>query len=166
MVRRVVPVAASRFGWMAVALVAGVLCSASPARAQAPAAQAAAAANPYVFSTDGALLLQFVKGDKTADYEMIMAKVKEALMKSDKPERKQQAQGWKLFKASGAGAGGTAIYVITIDPAVKGADYSVSAILAEGFPTEATALYKTYADLFGTPGGNLLPLTLVSDFSK
>ena len=95
-----------------------------------------------------------------------MAKVKEALNKSDKPERKEQAKSWKLFKAAEAGAGGAAIYVSIIEPAVKGADYTVSTILAEGFPTEANALYKTYAEVFGNPPGNLLNLTLVSDLGK
>jgi hypothetical protein len=134
--------------------------------AQQPPAQAAPAKNPYVFASDGALLLQFIKADKTADFEMIMAKVKEALNKSDKPERKEQAKSWKLFKAAEAGAGGAAIYVSIIEPAVKGADYTVSTILAEGFPTEANALYKTYAEVFGNPPGNLLNLTLVSDLGK
>jgi hypothetical protein len=146
-------------------VIAGVL-AARASFAQQPPAQAAPAKNPYVFASDGALLLQFIKADKTADFEMIMAKVKEALNKSDKPERKEQAKSWKLFKAAEAGAGGAAIYVSIIEPAVKGADYTVSTILAEGFPTEANALYKTYADVFGNPPGNLLNLTLVSDLGK
>ena len=33
----------------------------------------------------------FIKPDKTADFETVMAKLKEALTKSEKPERKQQA---------------------------------------------------------------------------
>ena len=30
---------------------------------------------------------------------MVMGKLKEALAKSEKPERKQQAAGWKIFKS-------------------------------------------------------------------
>jgi hypothetical protein len=129
-------------------------------------AQDAPKANPYVFAGDGALLLNFIKPDHTADYELIVSKLKEALQKSDKPERKQQAESWRVFKAAEAGAGGAVIYVSVVYPAVKGADYTVSTILAEAFPTEAQDLYKKYADAFGTPSGNLLNLTLLSDLAK
>jgi len=63
-------------------------------------------------------------------------------------------------------AGGAAIYVSVVYPAVKGADYTVTTILAEAFPTEVQDLYKKYADAFGTPSGNLLNLTLLSDLGK
>ena len=161
------PAPTGRPTWIAVGFVVGAL-SASTVYAQGqPATQAQAAKNPYVFAGDGALLLNFIKAEKTADFEMIVAKLKEALAKSEKPERKQQAVGWRVFKAAESGAGGAAIYVSTIYPAVKGADYTVSTILAEGFPAaEATELYKKYAEAFGTPSGNLLNLTLVSDLSK
>src|SRR4051794_14626687 len=73
----------------------------APPPAQPPAAAAAPAQpNPFVFPGDGGVILNFVKQDKTADFEMILGKVKEGLAKSDKPERKQQATGWKVFKAS------------------------------------------------------------------
>ena len=88
------------------------------------------------------------------------------MQKSSKPERKQQAASWKVFKAAEAGAGGAVIYVSVISPAVKGADYTVTTILAEAFPTEVQELYKKYAESFGTPSGNLLNLTLLSDLSK
>ena len=92
------------------------------------------AKNPYIFNGDGAMTLNFIKADKTADFEMVMGKLKEALPKSDKPARKQQAAGWKIFKAAEAGPNGSVLYVSIVDPAVKGADYTVSTILSEGFP--------------------------------
>jgi hypothetical protein len=160
MLRRYVPVVRRRVGVVILGLMTGVF-SAGVAHAQD-----APKANPYIFAGDGALLLNFIKPDKTADYEMIVGKLKEALQKSDKPERKQQAQNWKVFKAAESGAGGAAIYVSVVYPAVKGADYTVTTILAEAFPTEVQDLYKKYADAFGTPSGNLLNLTLLSDLSK
>lgn len=160
MLRRYVPVIRRRLGVVVLGLAAGIFS------AGAVHAQDAPKANPYVFASDGALLLNFIKADKTADYEMIVGKLKEALQKSEKPERKQQAESWKVFKASEAGAGGAVIYVSTVYPAVKGADYTVSTILAEGFPAEAQDLYKKYAEAFGTPSGNLLNLTLLSDLGK
>jgi hypothetical protein len=52
-----------------------------------------------------------------------------------------------------------------IDPSVKGADYTVSNILAEGFPAEVQALYKQYADAYAS-GQNFVNLSLVSDLGK
>src|ERR1700741_2425979 len=68
---------------------------------QAPAAQAPAAQAPSkrVFASDAGMVLNFIKPDKTADFEAVMVKLKEALMKSDKPERKEQAKTWKVFKS-------------------------------------------------------------------
>ena len=94
--------------------------------------------------------LNFVKPDKTADFEAVVARVREALQKSVKSERQQQAAGWKVFRAQEPGANGSVLYVFTMDPAVKGADYAVSAILAEAFPAEAQALYRTYAEAYAS----------------
>ena len=87
-----------------------------------------------MFASDAGIVLNFIKPDKTADFEAVVAKLREALQKSDKPERKQQAASWKVFRANEPGANGSVLYVFTIDPAVKGADYTVSMILAEAFP--------------------------------
>ena len=143
------------------------LLSAAPAFAQG-AAPAAAANNPFVFPGDGGVILNFVKADKTADFESVLAKVKEGLAKSEKPERKQQATGWKVFKATEGGPNSAVIYVFTMDPVVKGADYSVGNILVEAFgQTEGQALYKTYSESYGNPAiGALLHLTLVQDLGK
>ena len=166
MLRRVMPAAASRIGLIAMALFAGVLCTASPARAQAPAAQAAAAPNQRPFPNDGGMILNFIKPDKTADFEMVMTKLKEALSKSDKPERKQQAMSWKVFKSPEAAAGGNVLYVFIIDPAVKGADYSVANIIAEAFPADqVNEIYKAYAGAYAQ-GQNIVNLQLVTDLSK
>src|SRR5437868_4153065 len=122
---------------IALGCVVGML-SAAPVFAQQPAAppaQPAAPAaqqNPFVFPGDGGVVLNFVKADKTADFEMILGKVKEALAKSEKPERKQQATGWKVFKATEPGPSGAVIYVFVMDPVSKGAEYSVGNILVEG----------------------------------
>src|SRR5262249_60973067 len=147
---------------IALGLVVGML-SAAPAFAQA-AQPAAPANNPFVFPGDGGVILNFVKADKTADFESVLTKVKEGLAKSEKPERKQQATGWKVFKASEPGPNGAVIYVFVMDPVVKGADYSVGNILVEAFGAEGQALYKTYSDSYGNPAiGALLHLGLVLD---
>ena len=168
MLRRVVPAAGRRIGWMALALATVVLLSASAAHTQAaPAAQAAATPNQRLFANDGGMVLNFIKPDKTADFEEVMTKLKEALMKSPKPERKAQAAGWKMFKAVEPGAGGVVVYVFIIDPAVKGADYQVSNLLVEGLGNnkETQDLYTKYAGAYAS-GQNILNLSLVQDFGK
>jgi hypothetical protein len=149
-----------------VGLAVGVL-SATTVFAQAAAPAQPAAPSPFVFPGDAGVILNFVKADKTADFEMILGKVKEALAKSEKPERKAQAAGWKVFKASEPGPNGAAIYVFTMDPVAKGAEYSVGNILVEGFGAEGQTLYKTYSDSYANPAiGALLHLTKVSELGK
>jgi hypothetical protein len=140
--------------------------SASVAQAQAPAQQAPAAVSQQrLFPNDGGMVLIFIKPDKTADFEMVMGKLKEAMAKSEKPERKQQAAGWKVFKSPDP-AGANTLYVFVIDPALKGADYQVSNIIAEAFPpAEANDILKKYADAFAQ-GMNIVNLNLIQDLGK
>jgi pyruvate/2-oxoglutarate dehydrogenase complex dihydrolipoamide acyltransferase (E2) component len=158
------------FRWIVLGIVAGTL-SATAANAQqpppaaAPAQQAAAPPAARMFASDGGLVLNFIKPDKTADFEAVIAKLKEALQKSEKPERKQQAASWKVFKSPDPAAGGNTLYVFVIDPSVKGADYTVSTILAEAFPTEVQALYKQYAEAYAS-GQNFVNLSLIADLGK
>jgi hypothetical protein len=133
--------------------------------AQPPAQQAAAPPAARTFGSDAGMVLNFIKPDKTADFEAIITKLKEALQKSEKPERKQQAASWKVFKSPDQAAGGNVLYVFLIDPSVKGADYTVSTILAEAFPQEVQTLYKQYADAYAQ-GQNFVNLALVSDLGK
>ena len=120
----VVPALGGRPTWIALGLVVGVL-STSNAQGQTPPAQAAQAAPaPRVFASDAGLVLNFIKPDKTADFEAVMTKLKEALQKSAKPERKQQAATWKVFKSPEPAQGGNAPCAHDLST-VKGADYTV-----------------------------------------
>ena len=69
---------------------------------------------------DAATITILIKPDKTADFEFVLGRLKEALAKSEKPERKQQAAGWTIYKTSQAVNGNTA-YIMIINPVVKGA---------------------------------------------
>ncbi len=165
----VTPVSAGRPGWIALGLAVGVL-GAGVIRAQAqdqqPAQQAQQAPAKRVFASNAGMVLNFIKPDKTADFEAVMVKLKEALNKSDKPERKQQAATWKVFKSPDPAGGGNVLYVFVIDPAVKDADYTVSNILAEAFPpAELNTIYKQYADSYAQ-GQNIINLNVVQDFGK
>ena len=170
MFRSHVPVTGRRPGWIALALIGGLL-AAAPVYAQdpqpAPQAQAAPAAPAKrVFNSDAGMILNFIKADKTMQFEGVMAKLKEALQKSEKPERKQQAASWKLFKSPEPAGQGQVLYIFIMDPSVKDADYTVSNILAEAFPpAEVNELYKQYADAYAT-GQNPVNLQLVSNFGQ
>ena len=75
-------------------------------------------------------------------------------------DRRQQAVGWKLYKATEPLDGGVLLYISVLDPVVPGADYWVPQILNEAFPTEVQALYETYAGTFadGQLLLNLIPV--------
>jgi len=124
-----------------------------------------APSNVRVFGSDAGLVLNFIKPEKTADFEATVQKLKEALQKSDKPERKLQAASWKVFRAVEPGANASVLYIFVLDPVVKGADYTVSTILAEAFPEEVQELYKRYAESYAG-GQNFVNLTLLSQLGQ
>ena len=140
------PAGARRPGLIAVGIVFGVL-AAGVASAQDPAAQAAPPPNPFMYMSDASLLINYVKPDKTADFEMVMAKVKEALGKSEKPERKAQMAGWKVFKTDLKGPAEAVTYFVIVDPVIKGNDYNMRTILTEAFGVADTnTIYKQLAE--------------------
>ena len=137
--------------------LAGTLLTVSPAQAQAPAGRQ--------FNLGAAMVLNYIKADKTADFETIVGKIKEALNKSEKPERKQQAASWKVFKAAEPGPGGSVLYIFMMDPAVKEVDYTIGAILQEAFPDEIGTLYKTFTDSYSS-GQIPVNLAPVNNFAQ
>lgn len=99
---------------------------------------------------DAAVVTILIKPDKTADFESVVAKYKEALSKSDNATRKQQLAGMKFFKGAAAAQG--VPYIIVVDPIVKGEEYDITRIITEVFPTEVQALYQKYKDSFAGRG--------------
>jgi hypothetical protein len=119
------------------------------------------------FDGDTAIVTVAIKPDKTAEFEQIMNDVRAALMKSEKPERKQQAAGWKVVKSGTPMKDGTIVYMHVIDPVVKGADYTILAILYETTTDAAAqrAIFEKYRDAFAASlGGGAF--TTVVDLSK
>jgi hypothetical protein len=114
------------------------------------------------FSKPG-LMQVLIKPDKTAAYEAVIAKLKEALQKTDKPELKQAAMGWKVYKAD-TPANNNVLYIHVIDPPAANADYGVMKILYDAFPAEAQAIFTQYKEAFG--GQSIVPMTLVADLGK
>ena len=159
------PASGVRPGRIALGLFIGTMAiGAVHVQAQAP-AQAQPISSARVFPNDGGMVLNFIKPDKTAEFESVIGKLKEALQKSEKPERKQQAASWKVFRSPDP-AGANVLYVFIIDPSVKGADYQISNIIAETFPAaEATEILKKYADAYAQ-GMNIVNLNLIQDLGK
>ncbi len=150
------PAVARRSGWIVGGLMLAML-SATPAVAQV--------SEPRTFDNDGGLVLHFIKPEAAADFEATMARLREALAKSDKPERRQQAAGWKVFKAVEP-AGANLLYVFVIDPSVRGADYQVGNLIAEVFPpAEATEILTKYAAAYAQ-GMNVVNLQVLQDFGN
>lgn len=156
-----------------------VLAAGSPAAAQSPqqppaqppaaAGQAAAPPPPAVptsrrFTSDAGIIFSVIKADKTADFEAVMARVKEGLSKSADAKRKQMALGWRVFKAVEPGPGGNVVYVWIIDPPVKDVDYTVTEILKEAFPSESQDLWAKYTACF-VSGQTMLNLDLKLNMS-
>jgi hypothetical protein len=116
--------------------------------AQEPAAQPQQQRQKLTFTGDLALWTVAIKPDKTADFERIMAKVREALSKSPDPLRQRQAAGWKVMKIEKPMPDGNIAYVHVINPVVPDADYTVMQILYDAFPEERQALYDSYRGAF------------------
>ena len=142
-----------------------------PPAAPAPAPGQAAAAPPQPavpasrrFTSDAGVMFSVIKPDKTADFEAVMARVKEGLAKSEDPKRKAQALGWRVFKGIEPGPGGNVVYMWILDPPVKDADYTITEILREAFPSEAQDLWAKYQACF-VSGQTMLNLQLTLHMS-
>jgi hypothetical protein len=106
--------------------------------------------HPPAFTLDGELALWTVaiKPDKTADFERVLARLRDALSKSQNPVRRQQSAGWKVIKVEKPMPDGNIAYVHVISPVVKGADYAVMQTLYEELPNERQELYELYRGAF------------------
>jgi hypothetical protein len=128
-------------------------------------AQSETAAHKFTFDGDAALLTVAIKPDKTADFERIMTRFREALLQSPDPQRKQQAAGWKVMRVNKPLADGNIAYVHIVNPVVKDADYTIMRALYEAFPEERQALYDTYRGAFAQ-NLSLATGSIVVDFSN
>ena len=91
------------------------------------------------------MIQNVIKPGSTADFEMVMGRVMEALRNSDDSAKRRQADSWKIYKLPAQG-NGNVTYMAVIDPPVPQADYTVSNILvAELGQEEAQRLYDIYS---------------------
>ena len=130
-----------------IALAVGVLAGAQVAHAQEPAAAQEPEKPVLPLEGDAVVITILIKPDKTADFETVLAAYKEALTKSEKPARKQQLAGLKIFKSSQQ-AQGNAVYIMYVDPVIKGEEYDISRVIAEVFPVKVQEIFTLYKDSF------------------
>ena len=129
-------------------LVSGcALAGLTLAGAAVASAQEAAKGPTMALEGDAAVVTVLIKGDKTADFESVIAKYKEALGKSDNPKRKEQLAGMKFFKSPTA-VQGNAMYIIYVDPVLRGEEYDITKVVTEVFPVEVQEIYAKYKDSF------------------
>ena len=157
------PFVTTSFALLVALAPATVLAQDPPAQ---PAAQPPAAKEPRVtFKTDAGVLLFTIKADQVANFEELVGKVRELLGKSEDPIRKQQLNGWKVYKAAEPAAGGNALYVLLVDPAVKAAEYDPIMLVVEGLgkdyaTPENQVMVKKFAGVFANVNQlNLTPVT-------
>ena len=130
--------------------------------AQQPPAQPAQPAEPAIgFTSDAGMMFNVIKASSTADFEMVLGRLREALQKSENPARKQQAASWKVYKSTDPAPDGNVLYIFIFDQAVKGVDYDPVKILSEAFPTEVNALYEKLKNAYASL--NKAGLTKVMD---
>ena len=128
--------------------------------------QAPQAPQKTTFTGDVALWAFNVNADKAADYEAVIAKLKDALTKSDKPEAKRQLAGWRILKNSQPQPDGSLVYVHVIN-VVPEADYSITNIVYNVIkdPAEQRAFYDQYRGAVKAPLFVIQGQT-TADFSK
>jgi hypothetical protein len=100
-----------------------------------------------------------VRPERVVDFEMVIGFVQAALAKSTNPQVREQAKGWRMFKAVEPGPNGTVLYVFWMDPAVAGADYALGPILSDAFPDQVEQIWKLYQ---GALAGSQSLLNLVT----
>ena len=134
---------------LGIALAGFTLAAAGVASAQEP-------AKPVLtLDGDATIVIVLIKPDKTADFEAVIAKYKEAFAKSENPKRKEQLAGLTVLKAA-TPIGGNAGYVFRVDPVVKGEEYDITRIIHEVFPSESTDMFNKYKEAFA--GRQVIPL--------
>lgn len=133
-----------------IALAGFTLAGTAVASAQEP----AKAAPVMALDGDAAVITVLIKPDKTADFDEVLAKYKEALGKSDNAARKQQLSGMKFYKGAASAQG--VPYIIFVDSVVKGEEYDITRVITEVFPVEVQTLYEKYKGSFAGRGISVL----------
>lgn len=113
-----------------------------------------------IFLGSTGVIFNAVRPERVVDFELVIGYLQAALAKSANAQVRQQAAGWRMFKAVEPGPNGTILYVFWMDPAVMGADYALGPILSDAFPDQVEQIWKLYQGALAS-GGSLLNLVTV-----
>jgi hypothetical protein len=121
--------------------------TAKPSPSPTPTPTPAVPAGPadYTFATGAGLVFYYVKPAKATDFEAILDRVKEALLKANTPMLKQQALNWKIYKSAEPSTDAT-VFVFAFDPAITTANYDPLLLLNQVLPAEVQPLYDRIRD--------------------
>jgi hypothetical protein len=119
------------------------------------------------FSADLVLNSVTINPDRTADYEEILQRLRDALQGSDDPSDRQIAQGWRVYRNIAAMPNGDVVYTHVIEPpsGATADNYGVMQRLYDAFPDEQQTLYQMYQEAFSQNLG-LSPANLIEDMSR
>lgn len=118
---------------------------------------------PWMTAGDTGLVFVSVKAEQTVAFEAGIAALKDVLIASPNPTRQAQRAGWRVFRQVEPWRAGV-VYLFLLSPAVPGADYSVSTMLAEGLPDDVTVRPAYVASLMGQQ--SLLDCGLMMDLGE
>ncbi len=107
------------------------------------------------FAGEAGLILVAIKPTATADYELVIRTLNEALSKDTDPSRKAAAAGWRVLKAVEADAKGNALYIHVMLPAVAGFDYRPTLLVDALVKELAPDMLSNYRDAFAGPPSKL-----------
>ena len=117
-----------------------------------------AVAQKVLIGSPAGMILTQVKPNRADDFEAALVTLRNALSKSTNPVRKQQAAGWKFYRAAEP-LSGNVLFVLVIDPAVPNTDYSLESVVnGELSKDEAARIIERIAQGIATKQ-NLLKLT-------
>jgi hypothetical protein len=113
-----------------------------------------------VFTAPSGLIFNTVRPDRVVDFEMVIGYLLAAFDKTTDVRVKEQAKGWRVFKATEPGPNNTVLYVFVVDPTVPGADYGLGRILADAYPDQIEKIWSLYTGSLA-PSASLINLTPV-----
>ncbi len=127
----------------------------------------AQAQDKVTFNGDIAIWSFDINSSQAAQYEQVLAALKDALAKSERPEARRMAAGWKVMRGATNPATGNPIYTHIIYPVVPNADYTIMQIIYEVVkdPMEQKRIYDMYRGAFNQNLGANVG-RIVTDFSK
>jgi len=98
-----------------------------------------------VFASEDGLVLNFVRPERAADFEAVMAKVGAALRTNAVLRGYLSLKGWQILRAPERARDGSIVYVFTAAETRHGENYDLLLALSRAFPSEGISLYGRYA---------------------